>query len=215
MTYLQIVNKVLIRLRERTVSSVSQTTYSTMVGEFVNDAKRDVENAWDWGALRDIVTVTTADGTSTYALTGFGQEGKILSAWNDTSNRNMYSRSQAWFDRKNYGGETVSGSPYLYTFRGEDSSDDAQLELWPVPDGVYSLKLNCKVPQAELSDDADVLTIPWRPVVLQAVAMLAEEKGETDGTSSLRYFKMADAAISDAIAIDANRYPLELQFVEV
>jgi hypothetical protein len=46
MTYLQLVNKVLTRLREDTVSTVSQNTYSALVGEFVNDAKRLVEDAW-------------------------------------------------------------------------------------------------------------------------------------------------------------------------
>jgi len=42
MTYLDIVNKVLIRLREDEVSAVSQTAYSKLIGEFVNDALRQV-----------------------------------------------------------------------------------------------------------------------------------------------------------------------------
>jgi hypothetical protein len=40
MTYLQLVNKVLTRLRENTVDTVGQSTYSALVGELVNDAKR-------------------------------------------------------------------------------------------------------------------------------------------------------------------------------
>ena len=51
MTYLQAVNKVLKRLRENTVSSVDETLYSRLVGEFVNDANRMVEDAWDWSEL--------------------------------------------------------------------------------------------------------------------------------------------------------------------
>jgi len=47
MTYLDVVNNVLRRMREEEVNSVSDTTYSKMVGDFVNDAKRIVENAWD------------------------------------------------------------------------------------------------------------------------------------------------------------------------
>lgn len=51
MTYLELVNDVLIRLREQTVSTVSLTTYSTLIGKFVNDAKRQIEDAYDWNAL--------------------------------------------------------------------------------------------------------------------------------------------------------------------
>ena len=48
MTYLNIVNNVLRRLREDTVTTISANTYSAMVGDFINDAKQLVENAWDW-----------------------------------------------------------------------------------------------------------------------------------------------------------------------
>ena len=40
MTYLNLVNSVLRRLREDEVTSVSNTTYGAMVGDFVNDAKK-------------------------------------------------------------------------------------------------------------------------------------------------------------------------------
>ncbi len=40
MTYLELINDVLIRLRETTVSTNAETTYSTLIGKFVNDAKR-------------------------------------------------------------------------------------------------------------------------------------------------------------------------------
>jgi hypothetical protein len=63
MTYLQLVNSVLRRLREDEVSSVSQNSYSKLIGEFVNDAKRSVEDAYDWTALRTTLTVTTDDTT--------------------------------------------------------------------------------------------------------------------------------------------------------
>ena len=46
MTYLNLVNNVLRRLREDVVTTVTNNTYSTMVGDFVNDAKELVETAW-------------------------------------------------------------------------------------------------------------------------------------------------------------------------
>ena len=43
MTYLDIVNNVLRRLRESTVSDITETTYSTMVGDFVLIGKTKYE----------------------------------------------------------------------------------------------------------------------------------------------------------------------------
>ena len=48
MTYLNLVNGVLRRLREDEVSNVSESTYSKMVGDYVNDAEDVLETAWDW-----------------------------------------------------------------------------------------------------------------------------------------------------------------------
>ena len=45
MTYLQLVNAVMRRLRESEVTSVSQNTYSALIGELVNQSKRYIENA--------------------------------------------------------------------------------------------------------------------------------------------------------------------------
>ena len=70
MTYLEIVNSVLIRLRENEVQSVNENSYSKLIGELVNDAKRIVEDSWDWHALRTTFTVNTVAGTFSYQLSG-------------------------------------------------------------------------------------------------------------------------------------------------
>ncbi|MGB1305900.1 hypothetical protein, partial [Pseudoalteromonas marina] len=85
MTYLQLVNSVLRRLREDEVTSVSQNSYSKLIGEFVNDAKRSVEDSYDWTALRTTLTVTTDDTTFNYVLTGSQNRMKLLDVINDTS----------------------------------------------------------------------------------------------------------------------------------
>ena len=68
MTYLELVNNVLRRIREEEVSSVYSTTYSKMIGDFVNDAKKIVEAAWDWSALRTTLTIKTTDDIFNYVL---------------------------------------------------------------------------------------------------------------------------------------------------
>jgi hypothetical protein len=60
MTYLELVNDVLARLREQQVTTVNLTTYSSLIGKFVNDAKRQVEDAYDWNALGQDINVTTS-----------------------------------------------------------------------------------------------------------------------------------------------------------
>ena len=67
MTYLNLMNNVLRRLREEEVTNVSATTYSKMVGDFINDAKKLVEESADWSALRSTITISTAASDNTYS----------------------------------------------------------------------------------------------------------------------------------------------------
>jgi len=86
MTYLNLVNNVLRRLREDEVTSVQESTYSKMVGDFVNDAKRTIEDSWDWSALRTTLTITTTADVFNYVLTGSQNRIKALNVINDTAN---------------------------------------------------------------------------------------------------------------------------------
>lgn len=214
MTYLEIVNKVLVRLRENTVSTWDQTTYSTMVGAFINDAKKECEDAWNWSANREILSLSTSASTENLTLTGFGLDSVILSSHNDTQNGEFVYRSQSWFDHKKYTSEVPEGSPDRYTFRGSDGTD-AIIQMHPIPDAVYALKFNVCVTQDELAADATELQIPWRPVMLLAVALLSDEKGETGTTQSLRLERTAMKSLSDHIAYDASLNPLETIWQEV
>jgi hypothetical protein len=214
MTYLQIVNGVLRRLREDSVAGVQATTYSKMVGDFVNDAKHLIEGTWDWGANRQDVTVTTVASTLLYSLTGVGQDPEVHKAWNTTNLAALKQMTPGYY--KNLSNTLVipEGRPEAWSFAGPDSSDDTQINIYPTPDAVYSLTFWVSAYQADLSADGDVLNIPSLPVILQTVAMLAEEKGETGGYTSARYFEMADKALSDAIAYDAAHYSVETEWTE-
>ena len=160
MTYLNLVNNVLRRLREDEVTNVSESTYSKMVGDFVNDAKDLVETAWDWSALRTTLTITTAADDYTYSLTGSGNEGKVLNLVNDTSNFTMQYQTQNWFDDKFFVQTPSSGAPEYFTYNGVDSNGDTQIDVYPKPDGVYSLKAKMVIRNVSLSSDTDTLAIP-------------------------------------------------------
>jgi len=209
MTYLDLVNNVLRRMREDEVSSVQSTTYSKMVGDFVNDAKKIVEAAWDWSALRTTLTVTTTADIFNYVLTGSQNRIKALNVINDTDNIFMEYRPATWFDDKYLNQDPVSGSPEYYTYNGVDSSGDSQIDVYPKPDGVYTIRFNCIFRNDDLSADVDTLLIPSMPVIHLAIALLARERGETGGTSAPEYFGIADKYLSDAIALDAQKHPDE------
>lgn len=215
MTYLEMVNKVLIRLREDEVATVNQTAYSKLVGEFVNDALRVVEDAWDWSALRTTLTVTTSANIFNYVLTNSQNRVKILDVVNDTSNFFLKYKTQHWFNNTFLNTTPATGSPQYYTFNGVDSSGDTAVDIYPIPNGVYDVRFNVVQRTPELTSDTDEITIPSLPVIHLAVALATRERGESGGNLTPELFASADRMLSDAVALDANKHPEETVFVAV
>ena len=208
-TYLSLMNSVLRRLREDEVSEVTQTTYSKMVGDYINDAKTLVQDSHDWSTLRKTVVVPTVENTTEYSLTGAGERVKLYSAINDTSNFFMHYETPNWFSNAYYISGEVSGTPDSYTFSGVDDNDDTKVRVFPKPSGVFSLRFDVCSREPDLTADADATVLPSMPIIHQAVALLARERGETGGTSTQDYFIIADKYLSDAIAQDAYKNPEE------
>lgn len=215
MTYLEVVNKVLTRLREDTVSTVNQTAYSRLVGEFVNDAFRQVEDAWDWSALRTTLTVTTSANIFNYILTNSGNRGKILDVINDTSNFFIKYKDQHWFNNTFLNTDPATGSPQYFTFNGVDANGDTQVDLYPIPNGTYTLRFNMILRSPELTSDTDEIVVPTLPIIHLAVALATRERGESGGNMTPELFLSADRMLSDAIALDASKHPEELVFAAV
>jgi hypothetical protein len=212
MTYLNLVNNVLRRLREEEVASVQSSTYAKMVGDFVNDAKRMVEDAWDWSALRTTLTITTTEDVFNYVLTGSQNRIKALNVINDTANLFMEYKTATFFDEAYLISDPRKSAPTYYTYNGVDSSGDTQIDVYPTPDKAYTIRFNCVKRGADLSANDDQLTVPAMPVMHLAIALLARERGETGGTSAPEYFSIADKYLGDAIALDAQKHPEEVIF---
>jgi len=183
-----------------------------MVGDFINDAKKVVEEATDWSALRETIVVTTTASDNSYSLTDGGDNVKVMCVLNDTSNLFMDYQTKDWFNEQLYISSVAEGAPRYYTYNGLDSSGDTEVLVGPTPDAVYSLRFDVIKRQAGLSANTDSLLVPSQPVIHYAVALLARERGETGGTSVAEYFGIADKYLSDAIAIDAAKHPEEMVF---
>ena len=67
-TVKDIVNKILTRMRESTVGTINSTDQSSAVLRLVNDAKREVEDSWNWDTLRNTISFITQQGTFNYNL---------------------------------------------------------------------------------------------------------------------------------------------------
>lgn len=210
MTYLQLVNNVLKRLRERTVSTVEENSYSTMISMLVNDAKQEVEQSWDWSALRTTLTATTSAGVFAYELTGSGDNMKMLDVVNDTSNYFMTYKTASEFTGYYLNSNPVQGEPRYYSFNGLDDNGDTIVEVYPPPNGVYSLRFNLINRQDDLSTDTDVLLCPSKPVEMLAYAKAVEERGEDGGVAGMSAYANASRVLSDAISLDAAKHPEEV-----
>jgi len=213
MTYLELVNDVLVRLRETTVTTVSETNYSTLIGKFVNDAKRQIEDAYAWNVLGTTITLSTTSGTYQYALTGAGQKFQVIDVLNVTSNIGMKNIDYASMNRKQNFSTPVSGIPSEYAFDGVSTSYDTKVTIYPRPDGVYSIPFSLAVPQATLSSDSTVVAVPDVLVVQNAYARALVERGEDGGLSSSEAYQLYKSMLSDYIALEGTRYPENQEFV--
>lgn len=215
MTYLQIVNSVLRRLRETEVSSVSDNAYSKMIGEFVNDAKRTVEDSFNWNALSDTLTATTTADVFNYVLVGSGQRFRVVDVINDTSNLYLREAPNSWMNQQFLINTPAKSTPEYYNFNGVDSNGDTQVDLYPIPNNTYNIRFNLILPQAALSADADILKIPSEPVVFLAFAKALVERGEDGGMGSSEAYALYKQSLSDAVALEANRYSEDTQWYSI
>lgn len=208
-TYLDIVNDVMVRLREPTVTTVSQTSLSTLVGKFVNDAKRQICDAYDWDAFNQAVTVTTvANQVGNYSLTGAGRRFKTMDVINTTNYYQLTPLSHTDHDNFYYTiPSPIQALPMYYTIQGVDSNGDTQVKFWPVPDKVYSIRFSLIVPEEDFSADSDTTKLAKEPIVLNAFARALVERGEDGGMSSSEAYALAKAAMADLISLELARSP--------
>ena len=214
MTYLNVVNNILKRLRERTVATVNESTYSSLIAVLVNDAKDDVEKAWSWSGLRTTLSATTTTDIFNYELNGSLNRMTVLDVINDTDNFFMKHKDSHTFNSLFLNTTPQKGSPYYYNFNGISADGDTQVDIYPIPDGAYDIRFNLVLRSDELSGDADTFQVPTKPIELLAYAMAVEERGEDGGVNPVSAYARANNALQDSIALDAAKHPEETIWYE-
>ena len=208
-TYLELVNDVLTRLREPTVTTVSETSFSALIGKFINDTKRQVSDAYDWDAFNTPITVSTiANTTGPYSITGAGVRYKTMDVINTTSFYELSPLSHANYDSFYYTTPTpTKGLPMYYSIKGVDTNGDIKVNFWPVPDAVYAIRFSLIVPEADFSTDSSTTLLAKEPIILGAYARALIERGEDGGLNSSEAFAMYKSCMSDLIALELARSP--------
>jgi hypothetical protein len=225
MTYLDLINAVLIRLREAKadVGNVDSNPYYAAIGSFVNDAKQLVEDTWDWSALRGSDSIMITQGQSIIQLpnsqnTNYNlfsvlnaSTGLFLSQVTDDEGFAVY--------QDDLSNPVAQGSPnawfhydaYWNPSSDADSSNGLQqIRLVAPSDASYTLKAFRACRQAPLTQWDQRLKVPAAPVYTLATALASRERGEVSGTPTSELFAVAKTTLSDAIAIDSAKYPEEL-----
>ena len=227
MIYKDVVNTILRRLREDEVGSVNETAYSKLVGAFVNDAKKLVEDAWQWQTLQETVTITTEAGTASYDIEDYVT---------DTFNNEVSDRARLWLDLdtgypvvicstsgseaflgvnevsnnlltrtiQSNNSERAQPTEFFFTNNATSNENKSSLRInfYPVPDGVYTYKVYLVNAQPEVTSDTTDIRVPAQPIIQYAYLYCLYERGEEVGEALTLTAVKADSALADAISFD-------------
>jgi hypothetical protein len=216
-----LINEVLIRLREDTITvdwsghintpSSGITAYQKVIGSLINDAKRNAETYHDWFILRDTIDLSTVSTTRSYSL-GSGQELKLLDVICQETGSPLTQVSRKYMNSVKYP-TASSGDPRYYAFDGSDASNNLKVEFDPTPDSVQTISFDVVKYQDDLKSYSDVVKIPERIVILGAWARAIAERGEDGGTISSAVAAEAREALVMAIQVDASNASFERDWV--
>ena len=216
MTFRELINEVLIRLREDTIAtdwsgnindSTTVTDYQKVIGSLINDSKRNIESYHDWLVLRETVDVATVSGTRNYNLSS-GQEIKIIDVINQATGINLVQVSRQYINSTLYPSAN-SGEPLYYAFNGADSSNNLKVDLEPKPNSVQTISFDIVKYQDELKTASTTIKIPEKPVVLGAWARAIAERGEDGGSQTSVVAQETSESLNQAIMLDSGNTQYE------
>lgn len=225
MTLLQVVNQILRRLRESTVTDLS-SEYSRLIAEFVAEIHQEVATIHDWtSGYREVVFDCEAD-QATYDLSDtVDGTGDVISG-GDVTNENSEPDAQfaAYIYRDDSATEPLARLPILSpsifrAMRNEDRDNSNQpcyvdlrmkedysgyeAELYPIPNSAYRIRVPMWIAESELATDGTdnntTIKLPTRPIRLGALLLALNERGEEIGEpgnmAEQRYYNALDAAV--------------------
>ena len=222
MNQLDLVNKMLLRLRENSVSTVSETDYAQLLGQFVNDAKADMEDLnHTWSAYETEIDISILnDGTRTYDLAATNdrsflirdsEEDRLPAAYDITSGEVGQLFDAPLKDIRKHRALTNTINdveiPKLFAIQADtDAGDGWKIHLLWGSNTARSWRMYWYVPQDDLeldgTDNSTEILLPSRPVELRAMFYALNERGEEMGTPGGIAFARSKDSISAALETD-------------
>ena len=217
MTYLELVNSVLVRLREKKVNTVDANPFTAIIGACVNDAMDSCQDAWNWSHLRQTDVVLVGLGIDEFIVPdSYNNKYQVNSMLNLQEGYYLRYVPQPWLRARyrNDANVSVSSGKPLYWCWGTDdeASGNKTIQLLQPSNGTYNFALDRVKQQREMTDGSTRLLIPSKPVIALATALASRERGEIGGTPTSELFVLADRYLSDAIAYDTAKWEEEMDW---
>jgi hypothetical protein len=222
-TLKQLLNRALKICAEDTIDTGSNfltDQYQIMLSEVANELKEEVEDAHNWRALRQQVTVSLASlnsGTITEANERsrvmrihephYGELVPLVFDITDSNSPNrLYELDLPELLRRRTMDTSNPNDPQYFAI-DNSSGDVLKLEVYPTPSDTRTIQLDLIIPQDRLdgTDSTDLATnikVPVRPIVMGLVRYILEERGEELGINSMYSEERETRALQDAIARD-------------
>lgn len=222
-TFIQLINDVGKNLRLS-----DGTTYTTLtddadvvfIAQAVNLAKDMVEGEAQWENMHEEVLFNSQIGVKSYDTSDIG----VVAGANVTLSRSQlvetFDGHMSMWDKTDPGGQ------FRMRRRSHNWIRDRQIryaqvtvgqqyEVSVVPNGdgltvtfpysvteVRNYDMHVYTPQDELDATSTVMEAPWRPVVLAATALAAEERGEELGMQASSWWERYNSALSQAMVVN-------------
>lgn len=199
-TQLEIVNNILVVLREDSVSSVADNSYSKLLAKFVNDAKADLEDTeWEWSAYEEEIDVTILDdGTREYELTDTNgrsflmrdsEHDQIPAAYDVTSGEvgQLFDAPLKVLRRERALTNNIVDVeiPKVFALAADTTNGGYKLVLLWGANTERTWRMYWYVPQAPLAlngdDNSTSLLLPSRAIEMRALYYALNERGEEMG----------------------------------
>jgi hypothetical protein len=218
-TQLNIVNDVLRRLREDTVSTIDSNAYSVLIAMFLNDAKEDLEDMWFWNAYETSIDTTITVSTNTFDLSSTNDRSFLIRQADDdtphaydittSQNGQLYdvALKRLQENRNTYRGTVPElAAPTIFALEYASDYRGFQLKLEQNASTERTWRTHWYIPQAELAldgtDDSTELQLPERPLYLRTLYYALNERGEEMGEPGNVADMRAEKAAAAAMEID-------------
>ena len=221
-TYIQLINDVGKHLRlsdGTTFTTLTNDQDVIFIAAIINLAKDMVEGERQWDAMRLDIDFPSVVDTQTYDTSDLNivttdpdvtnERSQILANkdgqvqfWDITDSEfRLERRTRSWVKHQNrLSGDVDQNKPGRFAIyhKGNGLTVEFPFNVSAVRN--YSFQVYN--PQDELASTSTVISAPWRPVVLAATAMAAEERGEELGMEASTWWGRYNSALSQAIVID-------------